>query len=78
MGKCEICQCPNRHWLKTSEVAESLGCTARTIRNRIADGSLDAGRVGGLWRVEHDSLHRYLRGAVQTTNPVEPAEPAWG
>jgi len=75
--KCEICQCPDRVWLKTGEVAAVLGCTARTVRNMLEDGRLAGIRWGRERRVKHAALHAYLDNGQQLDIPVEPVRPSW-
>lgn len=46
--------------LSVEDVAERLGCSIRTVRRWIADGSLDSVKVGGLRRVTAASLDRFI------------------
>lgn len=65
------------------EAAEWLGCSARTLRRRIDDGSLPVFRDGGLVRVRAVDLERYVainvtraaltRAGVRTAGVVLPA-----
>ncbi len=46
---------PSR-FLNANEIADLLGCSVRTIRRRIADGSLPSVLIGGLRRVPETAL----------------------
>ncbi len=55
-------QRPTRQLVSTVDAAEYLGCTPRTVRRRIADGSLTAYRMGPrLVRVDLTELDNLLR-----------------
>ncbi|MGH2997826.1 MAG: helix-turn-helix domain-containing protein [Gaiellaceae bacterium] len=49
------------------QAADRLGCSTRTLRRRIADGSLPAFRDGGLVRVRVGDLERYVAANVIRT-----------
>lgn len=49
-----------RELLSTDEVAEVLGVSARTVKRRIADGSLASVKHGGLRQVRRGDLDRYI------------------
>ena len=42
----------------TAEAARLLGTSERTVRNMIRDGRLWSTRVGKLWRLDADEVHR--------------------
>ena len=42
------------------EAAEILGVHHNTIRNRIKDGTLEAGRVGWEWRISRGALLAFV------------------
>ena len=42
------------------EAAEILGVHHNTIRNRIKDGTLEAGRVGWEWRISRAALLAFV------------------
>jgi excisionase family DNA binding protein len=50
--------------LTLSQAAAELSCSTRTLRRRIADGSLPAFRDGGLMRVRDVDLERYVAANV--------------
>jgi excisionase family DNA binding protein len=50
--------------LTLDEAARRIGCSTRTLRRRIGDGSLPAFRDGGLVRVRDDDLERYVSANV--------------
>lgn len=41
--------------------AELMGCNPKTIRRRIADGTITAYRLGGLIRIDLDELEAAMR-----------------
>ena len=41
-----MAQATSRRYITLEDAADMLGCTTRTIRNRIADGSLTGYRLG--------------------------------
>ena len=43
-------------------VADLLGCSERTVRRRIADGTMASVRIGGLRRVSEHELERLIHG----------------
>ncbi|WP_366942298.1 helix-turn-helix domain-containing protein [Amycolatopsis sp.] len=45
--------------LTTDRVADRLGCSARSVRRMIHDGSLPARRVGPLWIVDEADVRNY-------------------
>src|SRR5439155_22251079 len=69
--------------LTLDQAAERLGCSTRTLRRRIRDGSLPAFRDGGLVRIRAVDLDPYVsanltratltRAGVRTTGVVLPA-----
>jgi len=61
-GICPKCGCPNRPWLRATAVARALGCSTRTIRERIRAGRLNGRRDAprGPWMVEHKSIDDFL------------------
>jgi excisionase family DNA binding protein len=50
--------------LTLDEAAARLGCSTRTLRRRILDGSLPAFRDGGLVRIREADLDRYVAANV--------------
>jgi excisionase family DNA binding protein len=54
----------NAPLLTLAEAADRLGCSTRTLRRRIDDGSLPAFRDGGLVRVREADLERYVAANV--------------
>lgn len=50
--------------LTLSQAADELGCSKRTVRRRIEDGSLSAFRDRGLLRVRAVDLERYVAANV--------------
>lgn len=48
-------------YLSIAEVAEQTGLSAKTIRRRIADGSLPARRIGSRVRIHRDDLAAFGR-----------------
>ena len=48
--------------LTVEEVAVKLRVDPRTVYRTIEQGTLQAIRVGRLWRIPKESLERYLRG----------------
>ena len=57
--------------LTTSEVADRLGCSTRTVMRRIEDGQIAAFRDGRLVRVAEDALGEYI---AANTKPRTMAE----
>lgn len=47
---------------RLKEVEEILGVTRRTIYNYIENGTLNAVKVGGQWRVTKEALQKLLDG----------------
>lgn len=45
-----------QEWYTINEAAVLLGVHPNTIRNRIKDGSLAAGRVGWEWKIHIDEI----------------------
>lgn len=45
-----------QQWFTINEAAELLGVHPNTIRNRIKDGTLEAGRVGWEWKISIDAI----------------------
>jgi excisionase family DNA binding protein len=50
--------------LRVLEVADRLGCSVRTVRRRIADGTLPSVKVGALRLVPEEALDRIIRTSV--------------
>lgn len=55
-----------RHYLTVNEAAEYIGCSRKTIRRRIADGTISAYTFGNardrrLIRIKKSALDRALR-----------------
>jgi excisionase family DNA binding protein len=48
-------------YLPLATVAEDYGVSVKTLRRRIAEGTLPAYRVGGQVRIREDDLHRLAR-----------------
>lgn len=53
-------------WLLRIEVALILRMSEKTIDRRIADGSLEAKRIGGAVRIHRDALRRFIDGTGGT------------
>lgn len=51
---------PEKTYYSIQEAAEILSVHPNTIRNRIKDGSLPAGRVGYQWRIAAEDLRAML------------------
>lgn len=47
-------------FLSAREIAQRLGCSVRTVRRWIAEGTLPSVRIGGLRRVSVADLDRFL------------------
>ena len=47
--------------LSLKDTSEVLGCSMKTLRRRIADGSLAVIRDGRLIRIHPDDLQRYIQ-----------------
>lgn len=64
-------------WLTVPQAAERLDACPSTVGNLIADGTLDATRVGaegGDWRIQADVVRAYAeRGLSQTTDRFDRA-----
>jgi excisionase family DNA binding protein len=60
---------PPRDWKSTRESAEYAGVCVKTIRRRIADGSLPAHRLGPkLFRIDRADLDRLFRRVPTVSN----------
>ena len=46
--------------LSAQDIAQRLGCSVRTVRRWIADGTLPSVRIGGLRRVSSANLERLI------------------
>lgn len=60
---------PPLHLISVADAAEYLGCSTKTIRRRIAEGSITAYRAPGggrLMRVDRDQLEAALRPVTST------------
>lgn len=65
--------------LSLTDAAEAVGVSPRTIRRRIADGSLRAYRVGRVIRINPDDLAELLEpmpSAADHLADLRPVEPA--
>lgn len=51
-------------WLTPDETAVVSGLSPRTIRRRIADGSLQSSKIGRSRRVSRTDLDEFMRGQV--------------
>jgi excisionase family DNA binding protein len=47
-------------YLSPKEAAQVIGVSEKTIRRRIADGTLPAVQFGQLWRIRRSDLERVL------------------
>ncbi len=56
---CATCGCPDRRWLCVKEVARVMMCSPRTVRRKVADGTLRAVSCGGL-KIIHQSVHELM------------------
>jgi excisionase family DNA binding protein len=54
----------SRRPMTLTEAAGSLGVTAATLRQQIANGRLRARRIGPLWTVTPREVERYRRESV--------------
>lgn len=59
--RCTVCGCPAVRWLRVSTVARQFNCTSKRLRRLIKQGEIDAVRLGGRWRIDHESLDDYVR-----------------
>lgn len=59
-------------WYSPRMVAAELGLSEKTIRRRLADGSIGATRIGGSLRIPATELQRLL----ETARPLVEATPA--
>jgi len=50
-------------WLGTTDVAQQLGLTVRTVYRLINDGQLAAHRIGRVIRIRRDDLDAYMQGS---------------
>ncbi len=62
--------------LGVAEVAEELGVSARRVRQMLADGVLGGERVGRVWIVDREQLHRIAGLRPEVGRPWSPAS-AW-
>ena len=60
-ARCSTCGCLPLEWLAVRTVAKTLSVSEMTVRRLIHDGSLEAARIGGCWRIRHASLDAYLQ-----------------
>ena len=57
----------------TTEVAQSLGVTQRTLYNWIKDETLEAVNVNGRWRITKDALQSFIdRGKKKGSRGAAP------
>ncbi len=59
--RCKVCGCPELRWLRVGTVAQQFGCTPKVLRRLIKKGEIDGVRIGGEWRIDHQSLDDYVR-----------------
>ena len=50
-----------RHFVSLAAAAEQLDVSVKTLRRRVADGTLPAYRVGRLLKINPDDLDRIVR-----------------
>ena len=50
-GRWQVSRITAEHLIKTPTLADSMNCSGQYIRKLIADGRINAVRVGGQWRV---------------------------
>lgn len=62
---------PDSPWLTLTQAAELLGVSARTVRRRICDGTIEARRLGRLVRIHSDQLGEDLGTAVSSVTDME-------
>jgi excisionase family DNA binding protein len=55
---------PNRTALSITEVAAAIGVSAKTIRRRIAEGTLQATKQGRMFFITKVNLLKYIGGIV--------------
>ncbi|HHT20449.1 MAG TPA: helix-turn-helix domain-containing protein [Tissierellia bacterium] len=60
-------------YLSVSEVAERLGNHEKTVRRYIANGDLQAKKIGGQWRIAESWFDNYLKQESAETAHHEPA-----
>ena len=70
----------------TTEIAARLGCSRSTVRNLIKAGKLPAFRVGKNWRVQRETLLKFMnpkqrldptRSRITALTGVDEMEAAW-
>jgi excisionase family DNA binding protein len=52
--------------MSPAEIANRLRISRRTVYRLVARGALTATRVGGQWRIDGDSLDRYVASQTRT------------
>jgi len=52
-------------YLKTTEIARRFGVSAQAVRKWIANGTLQAVRVGKLWLVPEDELKKAIKSSSE-------------
>jgi len=57
---CPTCGCVPIKFLRVSTVAKALDTSQITVCRLIHSGELEAIRVGGTWRVVHESLDQWI------------------
>lgn len=58
---CRICGCPEARWLTVAAVARQFRCSRKLVRRLLKTGEVDGVMLGGVWRVDHESLDEYVR-----------------
>jgi len=58
---CPTCGCVPIKFLRVATVARALDTSDDTICRLIHSGELEAIRVGGTWRVVHESLDQWIK-----------------
>ena len=62
----------------TSEIAESAGISERRVRQLIAEGRLNAVKLGGVWIIDRESFWRWLRTRRGPGRPSKDERPETG
>lgn len=61
-------------YLSVSEVAHKLGNHEKTVRRYIANGDLQAKKIGGQWRIAESWFDNYLRQEAGEAEPTTHAQ----
>lgn len=62
-----------RTWLTVDEYAAATGISARTVRRRLAEGSLQAGKLGTEWRIKPPTPRQGAPQSAPTPDTPAPA-----